>query len=111
MTDMPMGDSQEAPRIGWLASLARGRADDALLGARLEALDACIAQQPASAAPYVLRGEVHLARGSYALAAQDFEKGLALAQAQLAAEAWGLIAQALQDRALQGLERAQRRLP
>lgn len=101
MTDIPIGNSSKAPRkSGWWDSLW-GDADQ-----RLDALHASIAQHPNAPAPYVLRGELYLERGAYALAEADFQRALALAEAQLSASDWGLVAQALQDRAYRGLAQA-----
>lgn len=74
--------------------------------ARLSDLDAALAQHPDSAANYVLRGEVYHQLGEYELAAADFSRALELAAAQVESDDWGLVAQAMQDRAERGLEKA-----
>jgi tetratricopeptide (TPR) repeat protein len=72
---------------------------------RLVALTRAIERHPESAANYVLRGELFLDIGEKARAAQDFQAALRLTEAQFAEDDWGLVAQALQDRAIAGLER------
>lgn len=73
---------------------------------RLVELEQAIIAYPDAPVNYILRGEVYLALGEYALAEIDFERGLRLAQAQYARDEWGIITQALQDRALRNLEKA-----
>ncbi|MCC6617030.1 MAG: hypothetical protein IT320_26395 [Anaerolineae bacterium] len=84
--------------------LGTPRADSALMAERLVALSQGIEQQPSEPGNYVLRGELYLALGDQARAAEDFEAALELAQAQLEHGNWGFVAQAVQDRALAGLE-------
>lgn len=74
-------------------------------GQRMRHLTRAIAEQPQAAANYLLRGELHEALQQYALAREDFDQALRQAQAQYTEAAWGLAAQAIQDRAQQGLER------
>lgn len=78
--------------------------------ARLESLSHAVEMYPEEPANYVLRGEVYYQLREYALAEADFQRGLELAAEQVEANRWGLVAQALQDRALNGLEKTQRRL-
>lgn len=73
---------------------------------RLATLDRAIEQHPELPAGYVLRGELHLEAGLIAPAITDFQQALRLGEAQLKAEPWGILAQAMQDRAYRGLERA-----
>lgn len=73
-------------------------------------LSRMIAEQPEAASNYVLRGELLLEAGDYGAAVEDFRRGLELAAQQVESANWGLVAQALQDRALAGLERAERRM-
>ncbi len=70
---------------------------------RLAALTDAIAANPDSPANYALRGELFLQHGERELAYADFVKALTLASAQLAADDWGLVEQAVQDRAEAGL--------
>lgn len=91
----------------WRRWLGRGRDThaDETHGARLLELDQAIASYPDAAVNYVLRGEIYLELGQYALAAQDFQQGLTLAVTELENNRWGLVAQTLQDRAQTGLTR------
>lgn len=77
---------------------------------RLYDLAHAIATYPDAAVNYVTRGELYLHLDEPALAAADLRQGLALAQAEIDARAWGIVAQAMQERALKGLEQAERRL-
>ena len=86
--------------------LGAPRTDSALTAERLIALSQGIEQQPEEPGNYVLRGELYLALGDQTRAAEDFEVALELAQAQLERGDWGFVAQAVQDRALAGLEMA-----
>lgn len=108
-TDMePEPTTPAEPASGGLFGLfmsRRGR-----LERRLLALTAQIDAHPDGPANYVLRGELYLKAGEAALAAADFRQALALTQALLETANWGFIAQALEDRARTGLERAARRL-
>lgn len=72
---------------------------------RLAALTDAIAANPDSAANYVMRGELFLQHGERELAYADFVKALTLAAAQLESDDWGLVVQAVQDRAEAGLRR------
>lgn len=71
---------------------------------RIDALTRAIARDPQSAASYVTRGELYLQRGETDAARQDFRQALALAEAQFKTETWGIVAQAIRDRALRGLQ-------
>ena len=73
---------------------------------RLYNLNWAISAFPDAPANYVLRGELLLDLGDTVGAAADFRRALELAVAEVGAEDWGLIAQALQDRALVGLRDA-----
>jgi hypothetical protein len=64
-------------------------------------------RNPESAASYVSRGEAYLEAGEPDAAAVDFRQALALAEAQFKTETWGIVAQAVRDRALRGLQQAQ----
>jgi tetratricopeptide (TPR) repeat protein len=78
---------------------------------RLRGLDEAIARHPDEPANYVVRGELYLKLNHYDLAARDFQRGLELARRDLETRNWGIVAQTMQDRALKGLERAQKHLP
>jgi len=75
---------------------------------RLDALTEAIAASPESATNYVLRGEIFYTLGEYELAVTDFEFALRLATDQLDRRHWGIVSQAMRDRALDGLLRAAR---
>jgi hypothetical protein len=92
----------EAPQIATCAPspTLRGGANS-----RLAALTDAIAANPDAAVNYVMRGELFLEHGERELAYADFVKALTLAAAQLETEEWGLVAQAVQDRAEAGLRR------
>lgn len=75
---------------------------------RLETLDDSIALYPETASNYVLRGEVYLQLNQVELAVLDFQQALELADVEN--HDWGVVAQAVQDRALHGLKQARRRL-
>jgi tetratricopeptide (TPR) repeat protein len=76
---------------------------------RIHTLTRAIEAAPDSAANYVLRGELYLELGEYGRATADFRQALELAAQQFETADWGLVAQALQDRARCGLQEAQRR--
>ncbi len=77
---------------------------------RLIALDERIDAEPEAAGNYVLRGELFLHLRDYERAYADFQRGLERAQVEYASSDWGIVAQAMQDRALMGLARAERKL-
>ncbi len=64
---------------------------------------------PDVAANYVLRGELLLNQGDVVGAISDFRRALELAAARVDQDDWGVVAQAMQDRALAGLRDALRR--
>ncbi|MCC6804721.1 MAG: hypothetical protein IT319_17695 [Anaerolineae bacterium] len=68
-----------------------------------------IAAYPDVAANYVLRGELLLRQGDTLGAISDFRHALTLAAHQMETDDWGVVAQAVQDRALAGLRDALRR--
>lgn len=74
---------------------------------RLRELNRAVAREPQSAALYVSRGEAYLKGGEIEAAVQDFRQALTLAETQFKTDAWGLVAQSVRDRALQGLTQAQ----
>jgi tetratricopeptide (TPR) repeat protein len=70
---------------------------------RLIALTRAIERHPESAVNYVARGELYLEIDERERAAADFRQALALAEVQYAEDDWGLVSQAVQDRAVAGL--------
>lgn len=74
---------------------------------RIQNLTRAISRGPASAALYVCRGESYLEAGDLSSAAADFRQALALAEVQFKTETWGVVAQALRERAFLGLQQAQ----
>jgi tetratricopeptide (TPR) repeat protein len=76
---------------------------------RLRELDEAIALHPDTVVNYVLRGEFYLKQGETDLAASDFRRALKLAAEQVETNNWGIIAQAMYDRAEVGLRQAERR--
>lgn len=102
----PEAEATHPPASPWarLRDLIVGAPDGT--GARLAALEESIAADPAEPANYVLRGELYLELGEAALAQADFERGEHLAALLMERSAWGIIAQALVDRARIGLGRA-----
>lgn len=74
--------------------------------ARLRELDDAITLNPNAAGNYTLRGELHLQMGEPELAQRDFERALALAEPQIEGSNWGIVEQALVDRAQRGLAQA-----
>ncbi len=80
-----------------------GRPDAAELEMRLADLNRAIEKHPDAAMNYVLRGELYLEARDYQQASVDFEQALALASHEVSTADWGIIAQVVQDRALQGL--------
>jgi tetratricopeptide (TPR) repeat protein len=79
-------------------------------GKNFQYLDEAIESAPDTAVNYVLRGELYLKAREYALARRDFQRAYELAAAQFERSDWGLIAQAMQDRALTGLQKAENKL-
>lgn len=76
---------------------------------RLRELDEAISLHPDVVVNYVLRGELYLKTGETDLAASDFRRALSLAVEQVETKNWGIIAQAMYDRAEVGLRQAERR--
>ena len=75
---------------------------------RINRLSAAVELYPDSPTNYVLRGELYLEMGDYTLAKNDFDHALELALRQTATDDWGIVAQAVQDRAHDGLAEALR---
>ncbi len=78
---------------------------------RLRTLNAAIASTENAPTNYVLRGELYLELGAYALALADFETAEKLATYQFEEHNWGLIAQAMRDRAQAGIAQAMAKRP
>ena len=98
-------DDDEGPKVGFLAALIGAKRRERL-AARLRRLDRAIAAAPDAPVNYVLRGELRLKLRDRDQAAADFQRALALTDEAFRASDWGLVAQALADRALVGLRRA-----
>jgi predicted TPR repeat methyltransferase len=77
------------------------------LEAELAELTSAIEAAPRIAASWLRRGEISAQLGRHDLAASDFRRALALAEDQMRVQPWGIVAQALRDRALRGLKSAQ----
>jgi hypothetical protein len=75
---------------------------------RMDELTDAIHGHPDSPASYVLRGEIFLDSGEIALAAQDFQQALDLADPGAETANWGYVYRALADRAREGLRRCRR---
>lgn len=95
----------------WRRALGLLRGSSARRQARLRELDDAIALSPDAAANYTLRGELRLEMGEPELARYDFERALALAGPQVEGSRWGIVEQALVDRARRGLAKAERLAP
>ena len=76
---------------------------------RLNELTSNIALYPHALSNYVLRGELYLEQKDYESAIADFERALDLAQDVDDTAGWGIVEQALQDRAEVGLNRAKQK--
>jgi tetratricopeptide (TPR) repeat protein len=81
------------------------------LAERIRHLDTAIEHAADTPANYVLRGELYLSAKEYALAKRDFQRAHELAETQFQSSDWGLMAQAMEDRALIGLQKAEKKLP
>ncbi len=75
---------------------------------RLNELNRTIQEYPEAVSAYVLRGEIYLEAGFYELAMADFTRALSLAEQQYKTSDWGVVVQAMQDRARDGLNAARR---
>lgn len=105
--------SSPAPEPVWKKVLQQllGMPDAAAISQRINELNRAIDDDPESAVNYVLRGEAYLDAKAYTLAYADFQQGLDMAQAQFEQSDWGIVAQTVQDRAMQGLRLAEKHLP
>jgi tetratricopeptide (TPR) repeat protein len=70
---------------------------------QLRELVNAIERHPDAAVNYVLRGELYLKARQWDEAREDFRMALSLARSQYESSAWGVLAQGVQDRAIQGL--------
>lgn len=93
----------------WLRRLF-ARRDETGSAARLEELNRMIEYHPEAAVNYLFRGELRLKNADYENAAADFRRAVELAGDELERTDWGLVAQTLRDRALAGLQKAERHL-
>lgn len=84
----------------WLAGLFGQNGD---IESQYDMLNESIRQNPQAPTAYVLRGELHLKQRQYALAKVDFERAVALTDEQIDEARWGIVAQAMRDRAERGL--------
>jgi hypothetical protein len=94
----------------WLLPTEGERAD--MDNQRLWMLNETIAAHPDNASAYLLRAELFAEYNYHALAVPDFERAIIYATQQIEqahkgqGEAWGLIAQSVQDRAMEGLAKS-----
>lgn len=95
----------------WLAEQVPGTAArrERLLS-DLVALNRAIKDAPDSPANFMLRGEIYLRLWYNQRALADFQMARQLAADEMETRRWGLIAQAVGDRAAQGARTAERRL-
>ena len=77
---------------------------------RLSDLNLAIIERPDVAVNYMLRGEIRLEYKQYELAREDFIRAIELAEARFESEKWGITAQAVMDRAREGLRQTMRHL-
>lgn len=77
---------------------------------RLLALNEAIEDAPDVAVNYLARAELLLEIGRIVEAIDDFERVETLAAKDFEDRRWGVVAQALRDRARRGMEQAQKRL-
>lgn len=98
-------DDDDEPGVGWFAALL-GLKRRERLEARLRRLDKAVAAAPDAPMNFVLRGELKLKLGQRDEAATDFQQALGLAERAFTESDWGLVAQAISDRALAGLRRS-----
>lgn len=80
------------------------------LTTRLNQLTQTIEDHPESYVNYLLRADVYMQMREFALAHADYQRAYDLAESQFELADWGLMEQAMRDRAFAGLEKAKRRL-
>lgn len=86
-----------------------GNTEPETLAEQRRELDAAIAADPDTPVNYVLRGEYFLTSDDPDAAEADFRRALDLAAHQAVESDWGFVAQAVEDRALVGLKKAEQR--
>lgn len=106
-TAPPAAESKGRTLRGWLRTIFGSHESTEL---RIAELSQMIEVYPDTAVNYVFRGELLLKNGDTQQASDDFRRALELASQQVETSNWGLVAQAVQDRALAGLEKSERRL-
>lgn len=94
----------QAGNRGWLSWLLPSVHDTER---RIAEFNTALADQPDSAALYLSRAEAYAELGDYGQAADDFRRAARLADEQFKTKSWGVVAQAIRDRALRGLQQAQ----
>lgn len=90
-------------RTGLLARLAHWIGLSVPSEQTFQALSQSIRHDPDAPSAYVLRGELYLKQKHYHLAKADFERAISLTDELVHSARWGLVAQTMRDRALQGL--------
>ena len=94
-------------RPGLLVRLAGWIGISAPIEEKLQALNQSIQLEPEAPTAYVLRGEIFVKKKQYHLAKADFERAIALTDEMIHSARWGVVAQAMRDRALEGLANKQ----
>ncbi|MCA9892342.1 MAG: hypothetical protein KC615_05130 [Anaerolineae bacterium] len=94
-------------RPGLLARLAGWIGISAPIEEKLQALNQSIQLEPEAPTAYVLRGEIFVKKKQYHLAKADFERAIVLTDEMIHSARWGVVAQAMRDRALEGLANKQ----
>jgi hypothetical protein len=87
-----------------------GQLNEAGLADRLQEVDGAIARHPEAAINYLTRGELLLKAGLPEAALADFQQGYLLANEELQEADWGIVAQITQDRALRGIQQAEKKI-
>ncbi len=106
--EQPVAAPDGTPWWKLLWQMLTGTTDAASRDQQAHDLDAAIGATPDTPANYVLRGELRLSSGDYDGAAADFQRALDLASAEVETQDWGIVAQAVQDRAYAGLKKIER---
>jgi hypothetical protein len=110
--DLP-GEALAAPRPSLtdrLRGMLTGQLNEAGLADRLQEVDGAIARHPEAAINYLTRGELLLKAGLPEAALADFQQGYLLANEELQEADWGIVAQITQDRALRGIQQAEKKI-
>jgi tetratricopeptide (TPR) repeat protein len=103
------GDEDIEQRPSFLDQVRRWLGAEERLAEQLADLDEAVERFPQAASNYVFRGELFLRAGIHDAAVADLERALELAEQHLKNDDWGVIAQALSDRAQRSLKIARRR--